>query len=162
MTGLKGSGKTYIGNLLSERLNIPFLRVEDIFLKIKTDDPLKDQNYISAGFKKVEDEIRKQLLLNDQISFESTGIAPQFREMVQRLNLDFCIKMIKIETDPALCMERIRTRDQSVHIFVSDDQIIEINKRAMEISLNIDLVILNNDKSDDALIQEFEINLLKP
>jgi shikimate kinase len=153
LIGLKGSGKTYIGNLLSERLSIPFLRIEDIFLKIKTNDTLGDQNYISAGYKNVESEIRKRLSACNQITIESTGIALQFKEMIFRLKKDYSVKLVKIEADPDLCLKRIKSRDQSQHIAVSDDKIIEINKRAQSVSFDYDLVIDNNAATDDEIIK---------
>jgi shikimate kinase len=156
LIGLKGSGKTHIGNLLSQRLAIPFLRVEDLFLRIKTENPLEDQNYISTGYKNVENEIRERLSNSNQIAIESTGIASKFHEMILRLKNDYSVKLIKIESDPELCLKRIENRDQSIHISVSDDKINEINKLAQTLSLNFDLVINNNSKTDDELIQEFK------
>jgi shikimate kinase len=156
LIGLKRSGKTHIGNLFSQRLAIPFLRIEDIFLKIKTENPLEDQKYISTGYKNVENEIRGRLSKSNEITIESTGIASLFHEMVSRLENDYIVKLIKIEADPELCLKRIKNRDQSKHISVSDDRINEINKRAQAISLNFDLIINNTSKTDDELVQEFK------
>ncbi len=155
LIGLKGSGKTYIGNLLSETLSIPFLRVENIFLKTKTENPLKDQNYISAGFKNVESEIRSLLLNIDQLTIESTGIGTQFESMVSNLKKDFIVKLIKVSSDPELCYKRVKNRDQSDHISVSDDQLFEINKLAGKVSLNFDQIIYNNTEQDKDIIDEF-------
>ena len=155
LVGPKGCGKTYIGNLLSEKLGIPFLRVEDIFLKIKTENPLEDQNYISIGFRNVENAIREKLLNCNQVTIESTGIVRQFYELVSRLKTDYFVKMIKIETDPTLCINRIKNRDQSIHISVSDDNINFINKLAHSLSLNFDLVLNNNNSNDNELIEKF-------
>jgi len=156
LIGPKGTGKTYIGNLLSERLLIPFLRIENIFLKIKTENPLEDQNYISAGYKNVENKIRECLSDFNQTIIESTGIAIQFHEMVLRIKNDYVVRLIKVESDPDLCLKRIKNRDQSKHIAVSDDKIIEINKLSKGLSLNFDLVIDNNSETDDELVQEFK------
>lgn len=155
LIGLKGSGKTYIGNLLSERLSIPFLRVENIFLKIKTVNPLTDQNYISSGFRNVENEVRSLLLNIDQLTIESTGIAAQFNEMVSDLRNDFIVKLIKISADPELCYRRVKNRDKSEHISVSDDQLLEINKLSGKVSLNFDLIIYNNIETDEEIIEHF-------
>ena len=155
LTGLKGSGKTYIGNLLSERLSIPFLRVENIFLKTKTNDPLKDQNYISSGFTNVEKEIRSLLTGIDQLTIESTGITTQFDTMVSNLKKDFIVKLIKISAFPDLCFKRVKDRDQSDHISVSDDQVLEINKLAAKVSLDYDLIIHNNIQTDEDIIEQF-------
>jgi peptide subunit release factor RF-3 len=127
--------------------------VEDIFLKIKTEDPFWDQKYISTGYKNVEAEIRKRLSVCDQITIESTGIALQFKEMVSRLKKDYSVKLVKIKADSGLCLRRINSRDQSQHIAVSDDKINEINKRAQSIIFDYDLVIDNNTATDDEIIK---------
>lgn len=155
LIGLKGSGKTYIGNLLSKRLAIPFLRVEDIFLKIKTENPLEDQDYISTGYKNVEAAIRNILSNFNEVTIESTGIASQFNEMILRLRHDYIVKLIKVEANPELCFKRVKNRNISDHINISDDGLIEINKRARLIILNFDLILLNETQTDDELIREF-------
>jgi shikimate kinase len=155
LVGPKGSGKTYIGNLLFERSAIPFIRVEDIFLKIKTENPLEDQNYISSGFKNVESAIREHLINCNQIIIESTGIANQFSEMVSRLKNDYFVKLIKVEADPNLCLKRIKSRDQSKHISVSDDKINLINNQALSLSLRFDLTLNNNSTADEELVRIF-------
>lgn len=155
LIGSKGSGKSYIGRLLSERLAIPFLRVEDIFLNTETDNPLKDQDYISRGYINVESEIRHLLTGFDEITIESTGIAAQFGEMVANLRREFDVKLIKVYSDPELCIRRAINRDQSVHIPVSDNLLREINKLSDIILYNFDLIIDNNQKSDYELVTEF-------
>jgi dephospho-CoA kinase len=101
----------------------------------------------------VESEIRKRLSACNQITIESTGIALQFKEMIFRLKKDYSVKLVKIEADPDLCLKRIKSRDQSQHIAVSDDKIIEINKRAQSVSFDYDLVIDNNAATDDEIIK---------
>ena len=155
LIGLKGSGKTYTGKLLSERLAIPFLRVEDIFLKLRTNSPLEDQNYITRGYENVESEIRSLLSGFDEITIESTGIANQFREMITNLKKDFDVKLIKIDTDPVLCYERVKWRNHSGHIPVSDEMLAEINKLSERVCFEYDLILNNNTTSDDELICTF-------
>ena len=155
LIGLKGSGKTYAGKLLSERLAIPFLRVEDIFLKLRSNNLLEDQNYITRGYENVEKEIRSLLNGFDELTIESTGIAIQFREMISNLKKDYDVKLIKIDTDPELCIKRVKSRNRSGHIPVSDEMLIEINKLSESISYDYDLIFKNNNTTDDELIFEF-------
>lgn len=155
LIGLKGSGKTYTGKLLSERLAIPFLRVEDIFLKLRSNNLLEDQNYITRGYENVEKEIRSLLNGFDELTIESTGIAIQFREMISNLKKDYDVKLIKIDTDPELCIKRVKSRNRSGHIPVSDEMLIEINKLSESISYDYDLIFKNNNTTDDELIFEF-------
>jgi len=155
LIGLKGSGKTYTGKLFSERLAIPFLRVEDIFLKLKTNNPPDDQNYVTRGYENVENEIRSLLTGFDELTIESTGIAFQFREMIANLKKDFDVKLIKIDTDPELCYERVKWRNQTGHIPVSDEMLTEINKLSESVRYDYDLILKNNTTADDELIFEF-------
>ena len=155
LIGLKGSGKTYTGKLLSERLAIPFLRVEDIFLKLKTTNPPDDLNYITRGYENVENEIRSLLTGFEELTIESTGIALQFREMIAHLKKDYDVKLIKIDTDPELCYERVKWRNQSGHILVSDEMLTEINKLSENVCYDYDLILKNNSASDDELIFKF-------
>lgn len=155
LIGSKGSGKSYIGRLLSERLAIPFLMVEDIFLKIKTENPLEDQDYISRGYRNVEGEIRQLLSVFDELTIESTGIAAQFGEMVVNLKKDFSVKLIKVYTDPELCQRRVRFRNPSGHVPVSDSLLNEINMLSEKMSYDYDLILNNNINSDDRIEKEF-------
>lgn len=91
----------------------------------------------------------------DQLTIESTGIGTQFESMVSNLKKDFIVKLIKVSSDPELCYKRVKNRDQSDHISVSDDQLFEINKLAGKVLLNFDQVIHNNTESDSAIIEEF-------
>lgn len=154
LVGLKGSGKTYIGKLLQDKLNIPFLRVEDICLRINAGREINNKAYISEAFEQIEAEIRKKLASSDQITIESTASASQFDNMVLSLRKDFIVKLVKIDTDPNLCLQRVKTRDLKNHIPVSDEQIIEINKVSAMRTFDFDLIIENNNKTDKELIEE--------
>jgi shikimate kinase len=154
LVGLKGSGKTYIGKLLQDKLNIPFLRVEDICLRINAGREINNKAYISEAFEQIEAEIRKKLASSNQITIESTASASQFDNMVLSLRKDFIVKLVKIDTDPNLCLQRVKTRDLKNHIPVSDEQIIEINKVSAMRTFDFDLIIENNNKTDKELIEE--------
>ena len=162
LIGLKGSGKTYIGQLLQDKLNVPFLRVEDICLKIQSGRQITDTNYISEVFVQIEAEIRKLLSSIDNLTIESTGSVIQFDQMVSNLKKDFNVKLIKVDTDPALCFQRVKTRDKKNHIAVSDDQVIEINNNSFKKKFDFDLIIENNNKTDkellDALVKVYNVN----
>jgi shikimate kinase len=44
LIGPKGSGKSFIGTLMDERLGIRFIRVENISKKVKKDRQIDDQS----------------------------------------------------------------------------------------------------------------------
>jgi len=156
LVGQKGSGKTYIGKLLQDNLNIPFLRVEDVCLKIKKDRDVFDKNYIAESFMQIEKEIRKLLNTTDQLTIESTGAAVEFTQMLENLKKDFIVKLIKVDTDSELCIQRVRDRDNKNHIPVSDERVSEINKLAVRKIFDFDLIINNNCKTDKEILNEIK------
>lgn len=153
LIGLKGSGKTHIGQLLQEKLNIYFLRVEDICLKIQAGRKISDIDYISEVFTHIEAEVRKLLCTVNHLTIESTGSVPQFDQMLTNLKKDFIVKLIKVNADPGLCLQRVKTRDQKNHIVVSDNQVIEINNAAAQKTFDFDLIIENNNLTDEELLK---------
>jgi shikimate kinase len=153
LIGLKGSGKTFIGKLAEDRLNIPFLRVENIFRDIKRDRHFSDESYIREGFTLLEKEIRHSFVINDDLIIESTGLTEEFKQMLKRLRIDFSVKLIKIDAEPALCIERVKERDNKDHINISDNDVEKINKLAMKVKFDYDVVIDNNSKTVEEVLK---------
>jgi shikimate kinase len=152
LIGLKGSGKTYIGSLIQERLGIHFVRVEEVWLSIQHKRFSKD--YYSEGFKLVEQEIANQFLNLDIITIESTGISNYFKPFLRELGYKYNLKLIKINTSPDTCLNRFKSRDSSIHIPVSDDLFEQINKEALEVDLEYDAFLENEYSSDDEILQK--------
>ena len=50
-----------------------------------------------------------------------------------------------------MCLERTKTRDQSIHIPVSDNLVEEINRKAFSVDLPFDLVIENEKGIDNEM-----------
>jgi len=151
LIGLKGSGKTYIGSLLNEKLGIKFFRVENIWLSLKSERLINE--YILEGFAMVEQEIDKLLLSTDRIVIESTGTTDYFSTFLDRLKTKYDLKLVKINTSPELCLKRIKSRDLSTHVPFSDDIVKQINQDAFKINFKYDITI-NNEKSSDIEILE--------
>jgi dephospho-CoA kinase len=150
LIGLKGSGKTYIGTLLQEGLDIKFLRVEDIWLSLKSERFTKD--YIKEGFSAVEKEIDKFLTKADCITIESTGITDYFIVFLDRLKTKYTVKLIKIQTSPELCLRRVKSRDSSDHVPVSYEIVNQINQDALKVNFKFDIIIDNEKSSDDEIL----------
>lgn len=153
LIGPKGSGKSYIGQLLQRNEGIPFLRVEDIWLTIERRPD--DTNYISEGFNQVEKEIRRQFQTIDHLIIESTAVVSAFDKMVQNLKNDFIVKLIRVDADSQLCLQRIKMRDKKMHIPVSEEMIFKINNLVAQKKYAFDYVISNNYKSDKDILNEW-------
>jgi shikimate kinase len=155
LLGPKGSGKTFIGQLLQERLGIHFLRVENIFIRIKQDRDYLNSTYFKEGFNAVEIEITHILETEDEITIESTGAAPQFDEMVEILRRRFCVRLIKVVADLDRCLERVKTRDKAAHIDVSDEHVMAINTLSVAKRFIVDFEIENNASTEEQIVQCF-------
>jgi len=156
LIGPKGSGKSFIGSLLENEFGINFVRVEDWANKIKRERNINDNAYLTEVFQAIEDGIRKSLKVRDTICFESLALSDQFDRMVNNFEKDFKLITIKVVCDNDRCMERIRSRDQSQQIIISENQIREINRMVAERDYETNYKILNNDSDKDYLVEELK------
>lgn len=161
LIGPKGSGKSYIGSLLEEKFGIKFIRVEDRAIKIKRERNINDEEYLAEVFQAIEDTINNQLKYCEMISFESLGLSNQFDKMIENLRKQHILIIIKILCDPELCIERTRSRDQSMQIIISEDQIREINAKVMTRNYKTDYEISNSLPDKNLLVDELRKILIK-
>ena len=154
LIGQKGSGKSFIGTILDKMFGIKFIRVEDWAKKIKKDRAVDDEAYLKQVFEEIEKGIRESLVYADKIVFESTGLTEYFDQMIQSLRQDFQVTTIGVYADSTICLERVKSRDQDIHINVSDDQVLMINEKVRERNFETDFSIKNENKSEEDLISE--------
>ena len=154
LIGPKGSGKSYIGTLIDEYLSIPFLRVEDWAKEVKKQRNIDDPTYQEEVFKTIEIGVRKRLENADAIVFESTGLGKSFDQMFESLKQDYNVITVKIVADSALCLARVKSRDQSIHVNVSDDDVQFINQQVVDKEILTDFEIDNNRAEKEQLIDE--------
>ncbi|MDN5210599.1 AAA family ATPase [Fulvivirgaceae bacterium BMA12] len=155
LIGPKGSGKTFIGNLLSSHFSMPFLPVEAIALKLKNERNYDNDTYILEVFEAIEKAVRKCLVQGDEIIFEATGLTDAFDKMLLRLQGDFNVKLIKIITRPEICLDRIKTRDNTQQIKMADNDIQAINSLSMDKTFVFDGEIDNNKATGQQIIDAF-------
>ncbi len=147
LIGLKGSGKTYIGTLIGSKTDITFLRVEPVWLSLSEGED---------GWLKVEETIAELFRHHDKVMIESLGAGEGFTGMYNSLKSKHETRMIKVETDPKICLQRVQTRDNKDHIPVSDNKVEEYNRIAAQVEYDWDLVIDNNGPaSEDEILRAF-------
>jgi len=156
LIGPKGSGKSHIGNLMDKQFQIKFIRVEDWAKTVKRNREIDNPEYLKEVYQAIENGIRHKLTKHDHIVFESTGLSEYFDTMLENLKRDFSLFTIGIITMDELCLTRVRTRDKSIHIDVSDNQVKKINNQVKEKKFIADFSITNNDKTDVELINELK------
>ncbi len=154
LIGQKGSGKSFIGTLMEKEFGIKFIRVEDWARKIKKDRNVDNEVYLKQVFEEIEKGIRNSLTDKGKIVFESTGLTEYFDIMLESLKKDFQVTTIGVYADSTTCLERVKSRDQEMHINISDDQVLMINEKVRERSYETDFSIINEDKSEKELINE--------
>lgn len=156
LIGPKGSGKTYIGSLLEKNFGIHFVRVEDWVRQIKKDRDIDDETYLADAFDVIENGIRHTLDQMDMVVFESTGLTSYFDQMLDRLRKDVHVTTIGILADPHRCLDRVKSRDDAIHIAVSDDQVEHINQMVREKNTPTDFQIDNNFRTESELVSELK------
>ena len=154
LIGFKGSGKSFTGMLFEELLQFKFIRVEDWAKHVKKDRSIDNDDYLKEVFQVIENGIRDSLKKFDNVVFESTGLTRYFDSMLNNLRTDFKVTTVKINADKDLCMERVRTRDQSIHINVSDNEVKMINDAVAKKMIQTDFEIDNNNSTKNELKEQ--------
>ncbi len=154
LIGPKGSGKSYVGRLFNTYFNIPFFRVENWVMEVRKERDLFDPEYIREAFETIERKIREVMREVDQLVFESTGLTDDFDRMLISLQSDYQVTTIKVNCSKDTCLERVRNRDQSNHINVSDHEVEEINSAVFLKDFTPDYSIENSDSKADKLKEE--------
>ena len=154
LIGLKGSGKSFIGSLTQDHFRIEFLRVESWVKELRNGRDVFDGHYLDEVFNVIESGVRQALKYSNSIVFESLGLTSQFDSMLNRLKKDFRVVLIQVKANETTCLERVKKRDHSIHINVSDDEVEKINQMASQVGLDYDYTIDNNAKTKEQLVNE--------
>ena len=77
----------------------------------------------------------------------------EFSKFRTSLEKKYTLKMIRVYTDLDICLARVKSRNSTNHIKVSDDQVEQYNKIAATVAYDWDLEINNNaPASDDTIL----------
>ena len=140
---------------------VKFIRVEDWVKKVKKGRGINDETYLREAFQAIETGVRASLDHHSKIVFESTGLTNYFDQMLKSLQCDFNMITIKILADNALCLKRVKTRDSSIHINISDEEVNRINKQAQAKQISTDFCLDNTTKNIDELKIEIDTIIQK-
>jgi shikimate kinase len=156
LIGPKGSGKSFIGTLFEKHFNVHFVRVEDWAKEVKKKRNIENETYVQEVFIAIEEGIKRALDDRDALVFESTGLTEHFDRMLANLKAAFHIVLIKIEAPLEICLTRVRTRDPSIHIDVSDNQVNKINELVRQKDWEFDFVMENSNATAEELRSQIE------
>ena len=156
LIGQKGSGKSFLGTIFDMEFGIRFIRVEDWIRQIKKDRDIFDEIYLKQVFTEIENGIREMLNETDRLVFESTGLTHYFDKMLESLKKDFRVTTIGVYADSRICLDRVRTRDQTIHINISDDQVSMINEKIRARDFETDYQIDNENRTEKEIIEDLK------
>lgn len=141
LIGPKGAGKTYIGRLIDQHTDIHFIQVEPIWLSLQ---PQED------GWEKVIAAIATAFQTHRHVMIESLGAGTGFQRFYAALAAKYPIKFIRVYADLDTCFARVKNRDRSSHLDISDEKVKEYNAIAATVTYDWDLEIDNTLPASDA------------
>jgi hypothetical protein len=142
-----------LGMRMEAELQIPFICVESIWLTLFQEKIVEGAAYEAEGQRRVVEGVRKALRENEQVVLESTGTALWFPHFLESLRAVADVELIRVSAPEEVCLARVRRRDSTKHIAVSDDQVKEINRHAQAVVMPWATVLDHLTPSDaDAFI----------
>lgn len=156
MIGAKGSGKTYIGNLLENKLGIHFIRVEQRLIEHIQSTNLENDHLPNDGYDLELNWIEEILQKSDEVISEATGSSRYLPEFIDRLKANYELRLVRISCPLDICFNRTRERAQDHQFRVTDEAISSINAATDKVRLDWSLVIDNADPAlDTSIIEAF-------
>lgn len=159
LVGPKGSGKSFIGELMQEHFSITFLPEESWTKGVKKDSSLSHTSYLTEVFANMEEKVREALEEHDTIVFEATPLTKAFETMFETLKTDFFMTTIGVWATHVCCIERIRAGNQAEDIQVSEEEIRAINSMVVDRAAETNFRIENNDATVDELVADLKVIL---
>lgn len=156
LVGPKGSGKTFIGELMQKHFGITFLPEENWTKGTKKDSSLSHTSYLTEVFAKMEQKVRKALEEHDTVVLEATPLTKAFEIMFETLRTEFYMTTIGVWATHVRCMERIRAKSQGQDIQASEEEIRAINSMVVDRAAQTNFKIENNDATVEELIGDLK------
>lgn len=153
--GPKGSGKSYLGNLIERELDIKNLNAENIFKSLQSSGITTEENIIKA-YKRIEEEIDSHLITAGGITFETTGIADEFWALYNRLKKKYIVKLISVYAPENLCIERIKQRNNKEHIAVDEASIRQVYLLCCNLEYEANLRVFTVNLNAEKFVEEFK------
>jgi len=157
LVGPKGSGKTYIGELIEKTLKIRFLSVEEYFMTAKKDRDDLDEEYFTEAWDLVEKRIDRYMGQHRDMLIDSIGTFKTFKKFLARLQNKYSVKLIQVKAPLNLCMERIDRLDATKHAPMKRSTVQKVNRLGLKEKHRFDGCISNANSSDDEIIAMFKL-----
>lgn len=162
LIGPKGSGKSYIGELIERTLDLRFLSVEPFFMKARGSREELDEAYFAEAWNLVEARVDEYLRQHERVMIESIGTFKSFKEFLARLEAKYQVKLVQVKVPLKLCMERICKRDAKKHVAMQPNIIKRVNKLALGEKHKFDISIENIKSNDEQIVATFKASWKRP
>lgn len=156
LVGPKGAGKTRIGGLLERRAGVQFVRVEPMYREAQAAG--------RDGQPEVIEAIRRRAATTSSpLCIETTGASRAMLDAyLGELGRAFEVLPVRVTAPADLCLRRVRGRDQTDHIPVSDDRVQAVNALAEAVVLPWAATIDTSADPDDETVLAALAALLGP
>lgn len=116
----------------------------------------QDASYVREVFGAIEAAVRERLRSSAELIIESTGLTEAFDGMLARLEQDFTVNLVRVRAGAETCLRRVKERDQSLHVDVSDAHVQQIDDMVAAKSWPFKGEIDNQAADESALVAAFE------
>ncbi|MEO6690888.1 MAG: shikimate kinase [Saprospiraceae bacterium] len=126
LIGMPGSGKSTIGGLLSKRLNLPFVDMDEEFERI-TGDKINSfwANVGELGFRMIERLILMNLINGPQLILSSGGGCPIFMDNMHLIEQE---ASVYLKCSPQVLFDRVKGSNRSIYKAHESNLYEEINQ----------------------------------
>ncbi|NTU82610.1 MAG: AAA family ATPase [Chloroflexales bacterium] len=149
LVGPKGSGKSFIGELLERELGVPYVRPEAVVLQLRASGRVPT---VAESLGAIVAATEAQARAAQALTLDTTGAFDDLDTYLQALARFSRVRLVQVYAPPEMCLARIRARDQSAHIPVQEELIGQINARSLALRLPYELVIDNEPFAPPAQI----------
>ena len=162
LIGPKGSGKSYIGRLLEERLGVHFFHVELLWMAYYADCGEAGRGpSIEEGIARAHPSVAKMLEEHSHVCVETTGASREILEDLMRLGEGTGLLLVRVKAPLEVCLKRIAARDQAHQIPVDEAMIRRIFELSEALDLPFDVVLENTSLTKQQLLVQVA-SLLRP
>lgn len=149
LVGPKGSGKSFIGELLERELGLPYVRPEAVVLRLRAAGRTPTVAESLAAIVAAAEELARGA---SALTLDTTGAFDELGAYLEALARVGRLRLIQVLASPEVCLARIRARDQSAHIPVEEEQIARINARSLALQLPYELSLDNDPFAPPAAV----------
>lgn len=155
LLGANGAGKTTIGRMLATRFGGHFFSPEEFFMaRYPTlEDYRADRDTV---YHALEEHVRAAVQ-ETVVILEEVGLSDVSRTMIEHLQRDYRVRLVKVMADEAICLRRVAARGTHHNFPKAPDFVTYVHDAFLKQAIYpFDLEIQNEDLSEDEIYQLFE------